>query len=355
VAPARPPLRARHSQQHLSSAILPSAARAKVGPSTLERRRSLQNMSHLASPTPGATYVPPTGSTSQPPPPPPRYGPHPSPSPLRAGIPSYAAPTAASANRIRERQMSSSSLVPPTRSRPNCGLSTAGSSPLSAQGSVADRHLQVVSTPTSRPSSRSSSPTKPSLASIPRLPSSLTTNSMRSRAVPTCYTIPRPFPAPTPTKPYGDGTELDAFEDLPVSKELEKQRVVRPISRKSSGTSLATAKSGSLGRKEGVKVTSSLRQSDAAPPSRADRIDDHGKSNAKAGEPERKKLKRRREPHLIRHLGGNATVKGKQFLLCVNVVLLKLTHGIRLRSTRRDDVQPDAAALGRQRVDLARL
>jgi hypothetical protein len=322
VAPARLPLRARHTQQHLSSAILPSAARAKVGPSTLERRHSLQNMSHLASPTPGATYVPPTGSTSQPPPPP-RYGPRPSPSPIRGGRPSYAAPTAASANRIRERQMSSSSLVPPTRSRPNCDLSTAGSSPLSAQGSVADRRLQVVSTLASRPSSRSSSPNKPSLASIPRLPSSLTTNSMRSRAVPTRYTIPRPFPAPTPTKPYGDGTELDAFEDLPVSKELEKQRVVRPISRKSSGASLATAKSGSLGRKEGVKVASSLRHSDAAPPSRADRIDDHGKSNAKAGEPERKKLKRRREPHLIRHLGGNATVKGKRSLLCMNVVFLQ--------------------------------
>lgn len=318
VAPALPPLRARHSQQHLSSSIACLVAPAKVGSSTLERRRSLQNLSHLASPTPGGAYVPHTGSTSRPPPPP-RYAPHPSPSPMRSGIPSYAAPTAASANRIRERQMSSSSLAPPPRSRANCGPSSARPSPLS------DRHLQVMSTPTTRPSSRSSSPTKPSLTSIARLPSSLTTNSMRSRAVPARYTIPRPSPVPTPIKLYGDGTELDAFEDLPVSKEFEKQHVVRPISRKSSAASLATAKSSSLGRKEGVKVASSLRQSDAAPPSEADRIDDHGGSNAKTGEPERKKLKRRREPHLIRHLGGNATVKGKQFLPCVNVVSLR-TH-----------------------------
>lgn len=321
VAPALPPLRARHSQQHLSSSIAPSVARAKVGASTLERRRSLQNMSHLASPTPGATYVRQTGSTSQPPPPP-RYGPHPSPSLIRAGMPSYAAPTAASANRIRERQMSSSSLAPPPRSRANCGPSSARPSPLSAQDSVADRRLQVMSTPTSRPSSRSGSPSKPSLTSIPRVPSSLTTNSMRPRAVPTRYTIPRPFPTPTTIKPYGDGNELDAFEDLPVSKELEKQRVVCPISRKSSAASLATAKSSSLGRKEGVKVALSLRQSDTGPSSKADRIDDHGNSNAKTGEGERKKLKRRREPHLIRHLGGNATVKGKQFLLCLNIALL---------------------------------
>lgn len=324
VAPVRPALRARHSQQHLLSSITPSAARAKLGLSTLERRRSLQNMSHLASPTPGANYVPPIGSTSQSPPPP-RYGPHLSPSPLRAGVPSYTAPTAASANRFRGRQMSSSSLAPPPRSKANCGLSSARPSPLSGQGSVADRHLQVMSTPTSRPSSRSTSPTKPSLTSIPRLPSSLTTNSMRSRAVPTRYTIPRPFPVPTPIKPYGDGTELDALEDLPVSKELEKQRVVRPNSRKSSAASLATAKSSSLGRKEGVKVASSLRQSDTALPSKPDHADVRGKSNAKTGEPERKKLKRGREPHLIRHLGGNATVKGKQFLLCLNVMLLK-TH-----------------------------
>ena len=139
-------------------------------------------------------------------------------------------------------------------------------------------------------------------------------------------------PLSTPIKPYGDGTELDDFEDLPVSKELEKQRVVRPISRKSSGASIATAKSSSLGRKAGVKVASSLGQSDAAPPSNSSRIDDHGRSNAKTGEPERKKLERRREPHLIRHLGGNATVKGKQFLLCVNVVSLRTHAGTLWRS-----------------------
>ncbi|BGP52992.1 hypothetical protein JCM8202v2_000549 [Rhodotorula sphaerocarpa] len=142
----------------------------------------------------------------------------------------------------------------------------------------------------------------------PRLPSSLTTNTARSRAVPTHYTIPRPFPAPVRSgHNYGDGTELDAFDDLPVSKEREKERVVAPVSRKSSSASSGTSKNGSWSRKEGTKVASALRKSSG--PVKAEVAPAKTVEKPRLPEPERKKTKRRREPHLIRHLGGSSMVK----------------------------------------------
>ncbi|GAA5979970.1 hypothetical protein JCM10908_001485 [Rhodotorula pacifica] len=315
ASPAQPErtastLRPRRSQQHLSSTSGTSSTAPTASTSTLERRRSLQGMSNLTSPTLGAVF-PPRTSTSRPPS---RQGSLRSPSPsVRAPIPSYAAPTAAYANRIRERVHSLPSAPPPPSPIPNVTLSGfVRPSPLSARGTTAERHLQALRTPTARPSSsRSSSPTKPSLASAPRLPSSLTTNSMRSRAVPTHYTIPRPFPIPVRSRrEYGDGTELDAFDDLPVSKERERERVVQPVSRKSSSASSATAKSGSWGRKEGVKAASSLRKTTSSSSKATENAAEKGKEKTRAGgESGSKKVKRRREPHLIRHLGGNATVK----------------------------------------------
>ncbi|GAA6011583.1 hypothetical protein JCM8202_004077 [Rhodotorula sphaerocarpa] len=261
------------------------------------------SMSSLTSPTPGSNFPPPSGLSSRPTS---RQQSLRSPSPGRAHLPSYAAPTAASASRVRERVQSLPSSAPPPSPIPTVTLSGfVRHTPASARGGISSRHLQVAS---GRPGERAASPTKPSLGTAPRLPSSLTTNTARSRAVPTHYTIPRPFPAPVRSgHNYGDGTELDAFDDLPVSKEREKERVVAPVSRKSSSASSGTSKNGSWSRKEGTKVASALRKSSG--PVKAEVAPAKTVEKPRLPEPERKKTKRRREPHLIRHLGGSSMVK----------------------------------------------
>ncbi|GAA5866708.1 hypothetical protein JCM3774_001965 [Rhodotorula dairenensis] len=302
-----PSLRPRQSQQHLSSSssLLSAIGTQTHSRSTLERRRSWQSITPVAArPAPGATSRPPSGQ-----------GLLASPSPMRSHLPSYAAPTAASANRARERTRSSAAVPPSPIPPPDVPFSSRiRPLPLpsaSAQGSVRSRHLQVMPAPASRAPSRSNSPVKPSLASTPRLPSSLTTTSMRTRAVPTHYTLPQPFTTPARSRPnqYGNGTELDAFDDLPVSKQREKEWTVQPASRKSSGASSATSKPASWGRKAGVKAASSLRTSGDLPSSKPQ----HGgeKDKSKPGEVDRKKVSRRREPHLIRHLGGNAAISAQ--------------------------------------------
>lgn len=296
-------LRPRRSQQQLT--ITPTSGSAPDSTPALNRRRSLQSMSSLTSPTPGSNFPPPSGLSSRPTS---RQQSLRSPSPGRAHLPSYAAPTAASASRVRERVQSLPSSAPPPSPIPTVTLSGfVRHTPASARGGISSRHLQVVS---GRPGERAASPTKPSLGTAPRLPSSLTTNTARSRAVPTHYTIPRPFPAPVRSgHNYGDGTELDAFDDLPVSKEREKERVVAPVSRKSSSASSGTSKNGSWSRKEGTKVASALRKSSG--PVKAEVAPAKTVEKPRLPEPERKKTKRRREPHLIRHLGGSSMVKSE--------------------------------------------
>ncbi|GJN91723.1 hypothetical protein Rhopal_004746-T1 [Rhodotorula paludigena] len=123
-----------------------------------------------------------------------------------------------------------------------------------------------------------------------------------------------------PPREYGDGTELDGFDDLPVSKERERERVV-VASRKSSGASTATLRSGgggSWGRKEGSKLASAVGAAAARAEPRGRTLQGRKEASAMAagdkkekrtGDPEKKKVKKRREPHLIRHLGGASAIK----------------------------------------------
>lgn len=308
-------LKSRRSQQQLSStAVVPStsqsssaspAAVAAEGPSPLHPRRSLQGLSALASP-PSAASRPASGTLTTRPSS--RQLSMRSPSPARPGLPSYAAPTAASNSRVRERVQSLPSNAPPPSPIPTSTLSGfVRPIPTPVRGPAPrQRYLQVAA----RPASRSSSPVKPSLAPSPRLPTALATNAVRSRAVPTHYSILRPVPVPTRVgRQYGDGTELDAFDDLPVSKEREKERTVLPASRKSSGASSATAKNGSWGRRDGAKASAAVKRVGVATGPELDT--DKVAGTLRAGDSERKKSKRRREPHLIRHLGNANAVKGR--------------------------------------------
>ncbi|GAA5850526.1 hypothetical protein JCM9279_007529 [Rhodotorula babjevae] len=334
-AASRPSLRLKRSQQHLSAAAA-VAASSSTSARTLDRKRSLQSMSALASPTPGAPVPPPASSSRS------RSRQNSLRSPSPAGPrPSFAAPTAASASRTRERVHSSPaplvSASPAALSTSSFASTSSSSRPhstLSGTSSTSDRLLRptLASASKVRTASRPSSPTKPQQISLsPRLPSTAPSGFLSSLRVPSAATtLSRPLSSlRTTTKAsYGDGTELDAFDDLPVSKERERERVVPPASsRKSSGASTATVKSGagSWGRKEGVRLaqrTSSLAQEKRTAGAVQGRKEGAAMAAAKtvgkakerekekkAGELEKKKPKRRREPHLIRHLGPTSAIK----------------------------------------------
>ncbi|KAK4703585.1 uncharacterized protein P7C70_g2634, partial [Phenoliferia sp. Uapishka_3] len=173
---------------------------------TLERKRSLQNISSLAlesptvpyrrplrSPTPGASLP---GS--------PILSADVSQTPRQSATPrlqsSFALPTAASASRIRERVISGPSAVP-------------ASAVLSSQ-----RHFQHPPRPASAAGWRLTQPTLASKAKT----RSLSGGSGASTAPSPPHTLARPKRA----RQYGDGTELDGFDDLPTSKERERERMV---------------------------------------------------------------------------------------------------------------------------------
>ncbi|GAA5994810.1 uncharacterized protein JCM10292_004365 [Rhodotorula paludigena] len=310
---ARPALRTKRSQQHLSATATASPGR------TLERKRSLQNLSFLASPTPGVHQ---TSSTTRPRS---RQNSLRSPSPAGGSLPSFAAPTAASSSRVRERVQSNP--APLIRTSPsNTSLSSLAARPPatpSGAPSVSERLLRSTFASASKTRSlpRPSSPNKPSLSPSPRLPGSAFFTGIRLPSA--ALTLSRPLHnggARLPPREYGDGTELDGFDDLPVSKERERERVV-VASRKSSGASTATLRSGgggSWGRKEGSKFASAVGAAAARADPRGRTLQGRKEASAMAagdkkekrtGDPEKKKVKKRREPHLIRHLGGASAIK----------------------------------------------
>ncbi|GAA5897447.1 hypothetical protein JCM8208_003274 [Rhodotorula glutinis] len=331
-AASRPSLRPKRSQQHLSAAAAASSASASR---TIDRKRSLQNMSALASPTPGAPVGPSASAARSRS----RQGSLRSPSPA-GPRPSFAAPTAASSSRTRERVHSSPA---PLVSASSAALSTSSfastasssssrpHSTLSGSSTTSDRLLRptLASASKVRSPSRPNSPTKAHISPSPRLPSTAPSGFLSNLRLPSsATTLSRPLSSlrTTAKASYGDGTELDAFDDLPVSKERERERVVPPAtSRKSSGASTATVKSGagSWGRKEGVRLAQ--RTSTLAPEKRAGGVVQGRKEGAaavtatskgkerekekKVGDPEKKRPKRRREPHLIRHLGPTSAIK----------------------------------------------
>ncbi|GAA5887577.1 hypothetical protein JCM5296_002624 [Sporobolomyces johnsonii] len=293
LTPATPALRTKRSQQHLGPSPPSSSSR------TLERKRSLQNLS---------SHIP------QLPPPPPSSS-RPSSrqhlrSPSPASRPSFAAPTAASSSRVRERVQSNPhppAIVPPS---PNLSATRAGGT---------GRLLQ----PTLSSASKTRSPSKPSLASVPRMPSAQTTPHphLAGLRLPShSLHLSRPL-AKSPSKrelvEYGDGTELDGFDDLPVSKERERRSVSRASSAGkgrtvSGGSTASTVKGGSWGKASGASAKKgkdegkgkSLKPTASATVGRKEAAVEKGKEKEKQQQQGKKK---RREPHLIRHLGASAT------------------------------------------------
>ncbi|GAA5954343.1 hypothetical protein JCM21900_005035 [Sporobolomyces salmonicolor] len=288
ITPATPALRTKCSQLYLGPSPPSSSSR------TLERKRSLQN---LSSHSPQPTLPPPSSS-------------RPSSrqllrSPSPAPRPSFAAPTAASSSRVRERVQSNPhppAAVPPS---PNVSATRTGGT---------GRLLQ----PTLSSASKSRSPSKPSLVPVPRTPSNQTPHPhlARLRLPSHSLHLSRPF-AKSPSKrepiEYGDGTELDGFDDLPVSKERERRSVSRASSAGkgrtvSGGSTASTVKGGSWGKASAASVKKGPddRQGKSLKPTgaRKEGAAEKGKEKEKQQQQGKKK---RREPHLIRHLGASAT------------------------------------------------
>lgn len=153
---------------------------------TLERKRSLQHIGQDAMRTPANL------SRKQP-------------APVQS---SYAAPTTASMSRVRQRVLSSPTIVPPSPS-PNLPNHAFASHPPRPSSAASGRLMQ----PTLASASKARAPGLTRAASNPvsglRLP-----------------TAPLKLARPKSTKRYGDGSELDAFDDLPTDKVRERERTV---------------------------------------------------------------------------------------------------------------------------------
>ncbi|GAA6005541.1 hypothetical protein JCM10207_005244 [Rhodosporidiobolus poonsookiae] len=342
---ARPTLRTKRSQQHLSTRPL-SSATAK----SLERKRSLQNLAPAASTS--SVPVPSTPSSARPPSR--QTLSRRSPSPSSARLPSFAAPTASSASRTRERVHSNPPALLAAPSTPTPASSGGSGSAFSATG--ASFGLLRPSRASAAGKGRPTSPLKPSASPSPA-PSAarLLARPLTARVSLAGAGAASKKPLSSARKDYGDGTELDAFDDLPVSKERERERVVSPrnrggASRQSSGASTATVTAtaaarrtssgsggGSWGRKNalaqaqaggrgsripapaaGVRRTGSGEvrgRKEGAAAAAKEKEKEKGKAKEGAKEKEGKKedakkgKKPRREPHLIRHLGGAGGIK----------------------------------------------
>ncbi|BGP12976.1 hypothetical protein JCM10213_006614 [Rhodosporidiobolus nylandii] len=309
--PSRLTLRPKRSQQHLAPASASSSS--SLGGTTaaraLERKRSLQNLSTLATvpASPASSSRPSSRQTLS----------RRSPSPAGSRLPSFAAPTTASTQRVRERVQSNPVLPPHPPATPTTPSSASAFGLFRAPQTPSDRLL--------RPTLSSASKTRPTPSSRPTSPLKPATLLPRPLSRP----VPGAAPSKKQTQEYGDGTELDGFDDLPVSKEREKERVVSVgnASRKSSGASTATVKGGSWGRKTSAATAAAQGESKSrlplpkrtsggevrgkkegaavgskVKPAPGAKKDEKGKAKETSGG---EKKKKRREPHLIRHLGGN--------------------------------------------------
>ncbi|KAL0951361.1 hypothetical protein HGRIS_008065 [Hohenbuehelia grisea] len=152
----------------------------------------------------------------------------------------------------------------------------------------------------------------------PRPPSAASTKASKPSGIPQPIAAPKVLRRPKRQRTYGDGTELDAINDLPADREKEARYRVQPKgfgNRIPGGTFTKSAEKGTVrkkGKREAVECTAAF-----APPTqtlkRAGRIDFAPKTSTDAPAP-KTKLKKpsspvtpghtRRKPTLIRNLGG---------------------------------------------------
>lgn len=295
-------LQSKKSQGNL---IVTSATRG----TSLERKRSLQNMKSPTVPTTTTTGSrrPPTPSSSQTTP---RTG---------RSTPSFSSGTFASTGRVRDRVSSTtSSDRPPSRNSNSNSSHHASSSSIST-------------------TSRLSQPTLASQAKrrVPASPSSFSSSSINIPPTPLQVSKPKR------SRDYGNGMELDGFDDLVISKEREA-RVVIPLSssttvgksqyrRSGSGTtgsSISSLKSfssgGSISSISGKKFAG-VSVSNVAAGKRA-KVESSEESNEKlvsrgAGPPAKKRgLKK--EPQLIKNLGNKGGIK------CKSSTILRVVYSL---------------------------
>ncbi|GAA5896179.1 uncharacterized protein JCM6883_006826 [Sporobolomyces salmoneus] len=286
-----PSLRPKRSQQHLRPSTAPSP-----GARSIERKRSLGNLNETAfssssrrnsllrSPSPAASTNTTISTTTT--------------------RPSFAAPTAASSSRVRKRVHSNPPL-PPSPAPP---LSVVPASPVPLAASrttpATARLLQPTLSSASKSRPSLGTPSRPSSSNHPsstlRIPSQPPLYLSRPLTLRNQQQNQRGDREEEEEEKYGDGTELDGFDDLPVSKEREKSVLAKPRVT-SSGSRASLGRVGQEQEKRGIG---------AAVKGREERGIMMGK---KEGEKERDVKggkKRKREPHLIRHLGAGGAGSG---------------------------------------------
>ncbi|KAK7468764.1 hypothetical protein VKT23_003265 [Stygiomarasmius scandens] len=150
------------------------------------------------------------------------------------------------------------------------------------------------------PALRTSSP-------LPRPPSSLSIKSSRSAYAPP-PSVPRILRKPKRQRTYGDGTELDGFDDLPTDRDKESRFHVQPkgYGNRIPGGTYTSKPSGTVRKKKREPSgTSDLMPSSLRRSSRSD--------NLKTQSPKKKKItsptQSRKKPTLIRNLGGSGAPK----------------------------------------------
>lgn len=292
-----------------------------TGSRTLEKKRSLQNLTSLVPQTPTLGRRPlrsPTPGSSLPPWPMPPSTPRAGRTTPNPSTSSFAAPTASSSSRIRERVISG-----PTAPTPM------------------DRLAHLAHPP--RPSSaiggtRLQQPTLASKAKVAQRPAAPLVVLRLKRA-----------------RTYGDGSELDAFDDLPTSRERESARASPLKGRASVGGKKGE---GTIKASETIRARG-MRRSDSGSTIKArsgGRVVNKRALDGEDGEGKRlketpvvggKKRGLRKEPQLIRNLGPIGVAKGS-FLSPSRFPETWLTT--ERYSSRRHDLEPDSPPLGRQRV-----
>lgn len=261
---------------------------------SLERKRSLQSMTSPTISTTTGSRRPPTPSSSQNTP---RTG---------RSTPSFSSGTFASTGRVRDRVSSttSSSDRPPSRN------------------SNSSHHASTSSI--SATTSRLSQPTLASQAKrrVPASPS-FTSSGMNIPLTPLQVSKPKR------ARDYGNGMELDGFDDLVISKERES-RVVIPLTssnagksqsrRSGSGTtssSISSLKSlssgGSISSISGKKfVGVSVSTSAAGKRSKVESSEElNDRLVGRGAGPAAKKRGLKKEPQLIKNLGNKGGIKCK--------------------------------------------
>ncbi|GAA5983064.1 hypothetical protein JCM5350_006800 [Sporobolomyces pararoseus] len=337
-----PTLRLRRSSQHLRPSTAPASGRS------IERKRSLQNLASISS------------EAQTPSRPASRQNSLRSPSPARSisQRPSFAAPTAASASRTRER-VHSNPHPPP--------LAVVPASPVpsrilaSKSGAGTGRLLQ----PTFSSASKDRSPSKQStLVGTPSRPSNYHVSALRVPSQPLHLSRPLSLTRASSkknTENYGDGSALDGFDDLPVSKEREKSLLSKPRTSSSHDSRPANARQSTGGpsaRNHGQLQSKGKQVKSLVP---VTSVSVSGLMGRKEGEKAREKekdkagKKKKREPHLIRHLGAISSAPKVQGEMTYNPILqrwegnesiLREFDKVLSTSTRPALISPFSSTLG---------